>query len=131
MCRMLGIISRKPVPSIYLKDFRVLAEKGKVPKGAKEPGHKDGWGIVHYDDQIPRYLGRGPTNAMEDERYGRALRIWISCRFPGSCWRILGNAPWVQRHWIIRRLSCARTGVSHTTAPFGISFLKLKERGKI
>ena len=72
MCRMLGIISRKPVPSSYLKDFRVLTEKGKVPKGAKEPGHKDGWGIVYYDGQMPRYLGRQPTNAMEDERYGKA-----------------------------------------------------------
>lgn len=68
MCRMLGIISRKPVPSSYLRDFRVLAEKGKVPEGAT-PGHKDGWGIVYYDGRRPRYLGRQPTNAMEDERY--------------------------------------------------------------
>ena len=78
MCRMLGIISRKPVSSSYLKDFRVLAEKGKVPKGAKEPGHRDGWGIVYYGGQMPRYLGRQPTNAMEDEGYGKACRIWMS-----------------------------------------------------
>ncbi len=68
---MLGIISRKPISSSYLRDFRVLAERGKVPKGAT-PGHKDGWGIVYYDCQRPRYLGRQPTNAMEDERYGKA-----------------------------------------------------------
>ena len=65
---MLGIISRKPVSSSYLRDFRVLAEKGKVPRG-RNPGHKDGWGIVYYDGEMPRYLGRRPTDAMEDERY--------------------------------------------------------------
>ena len=68
---MLGIISRKPVSSSYLRDFRVLAEKGKVPKEA-EPGHKDGWGIVYHDGRRPEYLGRQPTDAMEDERYGKA-----------------------------------------------------------
>lgn len=68
---MLGIISRKPVPSSYLKDFRVLAEKGRVPEGAR-PGHRDGWGIVHYVGERPRYLGRQPTDAMEDKRYGKA-----------------------------------------------------------
>ena len=35
MCRMLGIISRKPISSSYLRDFRVLAEKGKVHEGAR------------------------------------------------------------------------------------------------
>lgn len=71
MCRMLGIISRKPVPSSYLRDFRVLAEKGKVPGGARL-GHRDGWGMVYYDSRRPRYLGRQPTDAMKDERYGKA-----------------------------------------------------------
>jgi len=71
MCRMLGIISRKVVPSSYLRDFRVLAEKGKVPRAAT-PGHRDGWGIVYYDGRKPMYLGRQATNAMEDERYEKA-----------------------------------------------------------
>ena len=81
MCRMLGIISRKPVPSSYLRDFRVLARKGRVPKGA-ELGHKDGWGIVYYDGRKPRYLGRQATDAMEDKRYEKACenldRVQIS-----------------------------------------------------
>ncbi len=56
MCRMLAIISRKPLPTHYLKDFGRLAEDGRVSESAQTPGHKDGWGIVHIDGQ-PEYLG--------------------------------------------------------------------------
>lgn len=73
LCRMLGIISREPIPSRYLCDFRELAKIGKVPKGAREPGHKDGWGIVYYDAGMPKYLGIQPTNALEDKKYDTAL----------------------------------------------------------
>ena len=73
MCRMLGIVSREPIPSMYLRDFRILAEKGKVPNGMK-PRHKDGWGIAYFDDGAPKYLDRRPTNALEDERYDSALK---------------------------------------------------------
>jgi len=71
---MLGIVSRKSIPACYLRDFRKLANIGKVPKGAKEPGHKDGWGIACFDGGVPIYLGIEPTNAFKDERYDKALR---------------------------------------------------------
>ena len=83
MCRMLGIISRKPIPSKYLRDFRVLAEVGKVPKGAKEPGHKDGWGIVYYDGEAPMYLGVQPSNALQDEKYDVAMEKLEETKMPG------------------------------------------------
>lgn len=81
---MLGIISRKPIPSKYLRDFRVLAEIGKVPKGAKEPGHKDGWGIVYYDGEAPMYLGVQPSNALQDEKYDVAMEKFEELNFRGS-----------------------------------------------
>ena len=73
MCRMLGMVSRKPIPSMYLRDFRILAEKGKVLHGMR-PGHRDGWGIVYFDNGAPKYLDRRPTNAIKDERYDLALK---------------------------------------------------------
>ncbi len=53
---MLAIISKSPFSTRFLQDFRLLAEEGKVSKSAKSLGHKDGWGIVHFDEQ-PIYLG--------------------------------------------------------------------------
>ena len=68
---MLAIISKKPIPSLFLQDFRLLAERGKVLPNAK-PGHKDGWGIVCYQNNTPIYLGRQPTDAVKDSRYEKA-----------------------------------------------------------
>jgi len=65
---MFALMSRKPIPSFFLRGFRLLAERGKVLPNA-EPGHKHGWGIVYYQNHTPTYLGRQPTNAMEDSRY--------------------------------------------------------------
>jgi len=56
MCRMLAMISSKPLIIHYLDDFRRLAETGKVKSDHKTPGHKDGWGIVHID-KVPTDLG--------------------------------------------------------------------------
>ena len=70
---MLGIVSKKPISACYLRAFRALAGIGKVPKGAKERGHKDGWGIAYFDGKAPVYLDIQPTNAFEDERYAAAL----------------------------------------------------------
>jgi predicted glutamine amidotransferase len=66
MCRMLGILSNKPISPLLLSDFRSLAENGKVLKGS-QPGHQDGWGIVCYNEGFPIYLGRQPNSAMSDE----------------------------------------------------------------
>jgi predicted glutamine amidotransferase len=56
MCRILAIMSKNPFSTCFLQDFRLLAEEGKVARSAKSRGHKDGWGIVHFDEQ-PMYLG--------------------------------------------------------------------------
>jgi len=73
LCRMLGIISRKPILSCYLKDFQALAHVGRVPEGAKDAGHKDGWGITYFDRGMPTCLDRQPTDAFQDRRYAVAL----------------------------------------------------------
>ncbi len=58
-------------PSDALREFRILADKGNVPRGAS-PGHKNGWGITCYADGSLKELGRQPTNAMTDELYQTA-----------------------------------------------------------
>jgi predicted glutamine amidotransferase len=74
MCRMMALVSKKPIPSIMLEEFRALAERGKVLPDAKHAGHKDGWGIVCYRDNKPIVLGKEPTYAMEDAKYGEACQ---------------------------------------------------------
>ena len=79
MCRMLAMISLKPLITHYLDDFRRLAEIGKVKSDHKTPGHKDGWGIVHID-KAPTDLGHkalhedGPVeaNASTSKGYEKA-----------------------------------------------------------
>lgn len=41
------------------------------------------WGIVYFDDEVPIYLGIQPTNALEDERYDRALERLEILRISG------------------------------------------------
>ena len=82
MCRMLAIMSKKPIPPFFLQDFRLLAEKGKVLPKAK-PGHKGGWGIVCYKNRTPMYLGRQPTNAMDDPKYEEACEQLDQLRASG------------------------------------------------
>lgn len=48
MCRMLAIKDfRYRRHRALLESFSLLAEKGRVPRGAR-PGHEDGWGIGYY-----------------------------------------------------------------------------------
>jgi predicted glutamine amidotransferase len=70
---MLAIMSTKKIPSSFLQDFKLLTEKGKILPNAR-PGHKDGWGIVCYQDRTPTYLGRQPSNAIEDPKYNEACQ---------------------------------------------------------
>jgi len=83
LCRMLGIVSSKPIPSCYLRDFQALAHIGRVFEGAKDAGHKDGWGITYFDKGIPTYLDRQPTDALKDERYAVALEKMESLQISG------------------------------------------------
>jgi len=69
---MLAIMSKRRISSSFLHDFRLLAEKGDVLPIAKKPGHKDGWGIVGYQNHTQIRLGREPKNAMEDPKYEEA-----------------------------------------------------------
>lgn len=51
---------------------------------ADKPGHKDGWGIVGYQNHTPIHLGRQPTNAMEDPKYEKACERLDQLRLTGS-----------------------------------------------
>jgi len=68
LCRILGIVSNEGFSQEYLTEFRKLAGNGRVRREAK-PGHKDGWGVVLYDGNVPRYLAREPNNALTDSKY--------------------------------------------------------------
>jgi len=75
LCRMLAVVPRKntSLESGLLQEFRQLAKSGKVPAGEK-PGHRDGWGMVVWQDGKPEYLGREPTNALTDKKFDAACK---------------------------------------------------------
>jgi len=72
MCRMVGVVFRDRFPLGTLTDLRHVSESGKVP-GEKEPGHKDGWGIVSFRNGSPRYIGRSTRPAFIDPSFDSAL----------------------------------------------------------
>ena len=72
MCRMVGVVFRDRFPRGTLTDLRHVSEIGKVP-GEKEPGHKDGWGIVSFRNGSPRYIGRSTRPAFIDPSFDSAL----------------------------------------------------------
>lgn len=85
MCRIMAITSKKPISSSFLAEFRLLAKKGMISWKAHEPGHRDGWGILLYQKGEPVYLGRQPTDAMEDPMYETAcesLDKWGAAKGP-------------------------------------------------
>ena len=73
MCRMLGIMpgENAAVDFSIVRSFRNLASCGQVSPGSS-PGHSDGWGMVTWEDQVPAYLGREPTNAFLDSKFEEA-----------------------------------------------------------
>jgi predicted glutamine amidotransferase len=75
MCRMLAIMPRSghKLDSEIVRSFQNLASCGLVPRGVKA-GHSDGWGMVSWIDEKPRYLGREPTDALKDKKYDLACR---------------------------------------------------------
>jgi len=72
MCRMVGVVFKDDFPLGTLVDLRHVSQVGRVP-GNKEPGHRDGWGIVSFRGGNPRYIGRSPREAFLDPSYDSAL----------------------------------------------------------
>jgi glutamine amidotransferase len=108
---MLALYCNKPLEPRFLTDFRELAEKGKVSKYASKPGHKSGWGIVIYENEKPVYMGRYPTNAMNDPRYLEVCEQIEKMAFTGIALAHLRKAshgevstanthPFIYRNWI-------------------------------
>jgi predicted glutamine amidotransferase len=62
--------------------FRELAATGKVSERSK-PGHRDGWGIICYEDGMPKYLGRSTADATKDECYVVACDLLAGVKHPG------------------------------------------------
>src|SRR5881398_2638808 len=68
MCRMLGIVSRKPAPVETLMAFRQLADTGRnyrdfgCPQPNPKAGHADGWGTacLGADGEFYRRIGGKP-----------------------------------------------------------------------
>src|SRR5881628_2446614 len=79
MCRMLGVVSRKPAPVDTLMAFRQLADTGRnyrdfgCPQPNPKSGHPDGWGIACVG-QEGEFYARGPGKATEDPKYEDAVR---------------------------------------------------------
>ncbi|MGI0092185.1 MAG: class II glutamine amidotransferase [Nitrososphaerales archaeon] len=82
MCRILGLLPRPSsrIDFELVKTFRSLASCGRVKPGAAA-GHPDGWGIVIWENGMPVYLGREPTDAFSDRRFevacnrGKEMRV--------------------------------------------------------
>jgi len=72
MCRMLAYSGTIDDAGSALREFRRLAEEGSVPVGVSS-GHKDGWGILCYEKDRPKELGRRTGNAASDELYVNAI----------------------------------------------------------
>ena len=72
LCRMIAVFGVQDRQKILLTAFKQLSLTGIVPEGAS-PGHKDGWGIVVYDRDMPRYLDRKPTDPLTGLDYESAM----------------------------------------------------------
>jgi len=72
MCRMVGVVFTGGFPTGTLNDLRHVAEVGQVPD-EKEPGHRDGWGMVSFRSGSPRYIGRSPRPIHLDPSFDSAL----------------------------------------------------------
>jgi|GEM_PF-1371591 len=79
MCRILAVVSRRPIPADILMAFRQLSATGKTykdfgcPQANPKPAHPDGWGIACVGAEGEVYA-RSPRKAAEDSAYEDALR---------------------------------------------------------
>ena len=100
LCRMIAVYGVQDRQSLLLTAFKQLSETGVVPEGMPA-GHKDGWGLIAYDGNTPRYLGRKPTDPMNGSDYERAVDV-ISKTRPQI---ILGH---------LRKASCGSNSIENT-----------------
>lgn len=82
MCRLLAIVGDFPDTRELLFRFRELAAIGKVG-GRSKPGHRDGWGIICYQDGLPKYLGRSSADAAMEKYYATACDLLSRVKQPG------------------------------------------------
>ncbi|HKZ88807.1 MAG TPA: class II glutamine amidotransferase [Thermoplasmata archaeon] len=77
MCRMMGIVSQGPVYYDLFEEFADLAVHGMCPIGAPdERGHKDGWGLVCFQDGALEFHMRDVGSAPAASKYyGYAWKI--------------------------------------------------------
>ena len=79
MCRMLAVLSRKPIPEAILMSFRDLADTGKgfrdfgCPQPNPKTGHPDGWGIACVGSD-GEFYARSALKATADPKYEDAVR---------------------------------------------------------
>jgi len=100
MCRMLMSYGMEEHQKALLIAFRQLSQTGIVPPGAK-PGHRDGWGIIAYDHDTPRYLGRRPTSPLDGPEYDATIEAVSNMR-PQI---LLGH---------LRKASCGENSIENT-----------------
>lgn len=72
MCRMVGVVYRSKFPTFIFRDLQHVSQVGRIP-GEKEPGHKDGWGLVAFDGGKPSYIGRSTRPIFLDQSFDAAL----------------------------------------------------------
>lgn len=77
MCRMLGVVSQGPVYYDLFEEFADLATNGMCPLGAPdERGHKDGWGLLCFENGSLRVHMRDAGSAADASKYyGTAWKI--------------------------------------------------------
>src|SRR5436309_2245814 len=79
MCRMLGVVSRKPAPVDTLMAFRQLADTGRnyrdfgCPQPNPKSGHPDGWGIACLGAE-GEFYARSAAKATVDPKYEEAVK---------------------------------------------------------
>jgi predicted glutamine amidotransferase len=69
---MIAVYGAQEQQRSFLDAFKQLSQTGIVPARAKA-GHKDGWGILIYNNGTPSYLGRIPTDPQNGSDYERAV----------------------------------------------------------
>jgi predicted glutamine amidotransferase len=70
MCRMMGLVGDVAANRALFERFRIEASEGNIGRNM-QPGHRDGWGIVHDGLQ---YAGRSALDAAVDPEYVKAAR---------------------------------------------------------
>ena len=79
MCRLLAIVSRRPIPTEVLLSFRLLADTGKgfrdfgCPQPNPKVGHPDGWGLACVGAE-GEFYARCPAMATTDPKFEDAVR---------------------------------------------------------